>query len=218
MAEPWPTGFAEARQVQEMLAPRVRPTGDLPRLQRIAGVDVHYAPARGLALAAAVVLDATSLEIVESAMAAVPVAFPYVPGYLSFREAPAALAALALLEHRPDLLLVDGQGLAHPRGFGLACHVGLLADLPTIGVAKSRLVGTHAEPAGPVGSQATLQHRGQVIGAVVRTRMKVRPLYVSVGHRLGLEVAVGAVLALGRGYRLPEPTRLADRLSRAHAP
>ena len=216
MAEPWPTTIAEARAVQEALRSNVRTSGDLPPLRRVAGVDVHYAPSRGLAFAAAVVLDGASLEVVESAMATVPVAFPYVPGFLSFRETPAALAALALLEHRPDLLLVDGQGVAHPRRFGLACHIGLLVDLPTIGVAKSRLVGSHAEPALEIGAQAPLYHRDVIIGAVVRTRAAVRPLYVSVGHRLDLEAAVNAVLALGRGYRLPEPTRLADRLSRIH--
>ena len=216
MAEPWPTTLAEARTVQEALGPQVRASGDLPPLRRVAGVDVHYAPNRGLAFAAAVVLDATSLEVLESAMATVPVAFPYVPGYLSFRETPAALAALALLECRPDLLLVDGQGLAHPRRFGLACHIGLLTELPTIGVAKSRLVGTHTEPATALGAREPLYHRKAIIGAVVRTRAAVRPLYVSVGHRIDLEAAVTAVLALGRGYRLPEPTRLADRLSRIH--
>ncbi len=212
----WPATVAEARLVQEQLRPRVITSGTITAPRRIAGIDAHYAPTRGLAWAAVAVLDGTSLELVESAMAAVPLNFPYVPGYLSFRETPAALAALALLREPPDLLMVDGQGYAHPRRMGIASHIGLLADIPTVGVAKSRLVGTHDEPALARGSAAPLHHQGERIGTVLRSRDGVRPLYVSVGHRLDLASAVSLVLATLRRHRLPEPTRLADILSRAH--
>ena len=212
----WPATVAEARLVQEQLRPRVITSGTIAAPRRIAGIDAHYAPARGLAWAAVAVLDGASLELVESAMAAVPLNFPYVPGYLSFRETPAALAALALLREPPDLLMVDGQGYAHPRRMGIASHIGLLADIPTVGVAKSRLVGTHDEPALARGSAAPLHHQGERIGTVLRSRDGVRPLYVSVGHRLDLASAVSLVLATLRRHRLPEPTRLADILSRAH--
>jgi deoxyribonuclease V len=215
-AEPWPTDIAEARAVQLALRGRVVAEGELPPLRRIAGVDVHYAERPGLAWAAVAVLDAESLELVESVLASVPVSFPYIPGYLSFRETPAVLAALPLLRERPDLLMVDGQGLAHPRRFGIACHIGLLTDIPTIGVAKSRLFGAYEEPAPERGSASPLTARGQRIGTVLRTRDGVRPLFVSVGHRVGLDAATGLVLATTRGRRLPEPTRIADLLSRAH--
>jgi deoxyribonuclease V len=212
----WTGTAAEARALQAELAPLVERRDRLGRVRRVAGLDVHYAPRTGLAWAAAVLLDARSLELLASALACAPLTFPYVPGLLSFREAPAALAALALLEPRPDLVLVDGQGLAHPRRLGLACHLGLLADLPTIGVAKSRLVGEHAPPPDEVGGRVALRDRGRTIGAVLRSRAGARPLYVSIGHRVSLAGAVRWTLRLGRGHRLPEPTRLADRLSRCH--
>jgi deoxyribonuclease V len=212
----WPGEPGLARAMQERLRRRVVETDELAPLRRIAGVDVHVEPARGLAFAAAVLLDASSLELVESAMAVRPVTFPYVPGYLSFREAPAALAALRLLAEPPDLLLCDGQGRAHPRRFGLACHIGVLADLPTIGVAKSRLIGRHDEPGPGRGDTAPLEDKGELIGAVLRTRRGVRPLWISVGHKVSLATAVALVGRLTTRYRLPEPTRLADRLSRAH--
>ena len=213
----WPREVSEARAVQESLRSRVVAVGTPGKLGRIAGVDVHYAPARGLAFAAVAVLEATSLELIESAMAAVPVAFPYVPGYLSFRETPAVLAALAQLASPPDLLMVDGQGLAHPRRFGIACHIGVLTDTPAIGVAKSRLTGRFAMPDVAAGAASVLVDKEETIGLVVRTRAGVRPLFVSVGHKIGLEAAVALVMGTVRGRRLPEPTRQADLLSRAHA-
>lgn len=202
--------------MQERLRGAVVTTGAIGRPRRVAGIDAHYAAARGLAWAAVVVLDGTSLDLVESALAAVPLTFPYVPGYLSFREAPAALAALALLREPPDLLMVDGQGYAHPRRLGIASHIGLLAGIPTIGVAKSRLVGTHDEPGPAQGSTAPLWDGDERIGTVLRTRDGVRPLYVSVGHRLDLATATALALSMVRRHRLPEPTRLADLLSRVH--
>ncbi|HEX8374550.1 MAG TPA: deoxyribonuclease V [Geminicoccaceae bacterium] len=216
--DPWPTTLDEARAVQEVLRHRVVASGDLPPPRRIAGVDVHFGAVSGLAWGAVAVLDGESLELVESALAAVPAGMPYVPGYLSFRETPAALAALAMLREPPDLLMVDGQGIAHPRRFGIACHIGVLVDIPAIGVAKSLLVGRHEEPAAEAGHSTPLLHRREVIGRVVRTRDGVRPLFVSAGHRIGLERAVELVLATTRGRRLPEPTRIADLLSRAHPP
>lgn len=212
----WPATPAAARVLQAELAPRVVARDRLGPVRLVAGVDVHYAARHGLAWAAAVLVEPGRCELLQSALACAPLAFPYVPGLLSFREAPAALAALARLEPRPDLLVVDGQGLAHPRRLGLACHLGLLADLPTIGVAKSRLLGEHAPPPERPGGWVPLAHRGEVVGAVLRSRAGARPLYVSVGHRVSLATALAWTTALLRGHRLPEPTRLADRLSRCH--
>ncbi|MBI4184984.1 MAG: endonuclease V [Proteobacteria bacterium] len=209
----WPRTPAEARAAQEALRGRVSARDSPGPVLRVAGLDAHYAPKSGLTFAAAALVRLPDLVLERSALACRPTGFPYVPGLLSFREAPALLAALGV---RPDLLLIDGQGLAHPRRFGLACHVGVLAGIPAIGVAKSRLVGSFAEPGPERGARSALLDRGEVIGAVLRTRPGVRPLFVSVGHRVSLESAVRLVLAVTGRYRLPEPCRLADRLSRAH--
>lgn len=182
----------------------------------VAGADLAYRPDGRWAWAAVVLVELPEGRLVESATAAGRPRFPYVPGYLTFREGPLLLAAFRRLRRRPDLCLFDGQGLAHPRRFGLACHVGVLAGIPAIGVAKSRLVGSFAEPGPERGARSALLDRGEVIGAVLRTRPGVRPLFVSVGHRVSLESAVRLVLAVTGRYRLPEPCRLADRLSRAH--
>lgn len=140
--------------------------------------------------------------------------FPYIPGLLSFREAPAVIAALRKLHTHPDVLLYDGNGFAHPRRFGSACHIGVLANLPTIGCAKSRLIGSHAEPSRKRGSSTSLVDNGQVIGSVLRTQDGVRPVYVSIGHRMDLLTAERIVLQCAPQYRLPEPLRLADQLAR----
>ena len=144
--------------------------------------------------------------------------FPYIPGLLSFREIPVLLDAIARLRSRPQLLVVDGHGIAHPRRFGIASHLGVVADVPTIGCAKSRLTGKHEEP-GPLPGDCSplLSRDGELIGRVVRTKARTRPLFVSIGHKIGLETAVEIVLRCLRGYRLPEPTRLADRLSKRPA-
>ena len=188
----------------------------------VAAADVAYvdrprgrwgAARAGIARAAAAVMSYPALELFEQRVIECPVSFPYVPGLLSFREIPALSLALEELSTRPDLLLVDGQGYAHPRRFGIACHLGLLLDRPTIGCAKSVLVGRADEP-GPVpGDWAPLVHRDEVIGAALRTRANVKPVYVSVGHRVSLETAISIIVSCLRGYRLPEPTRLADRLA-----
>ena len=179
--------------------------------RRIAGADVTVTRDGRSLIAGIVVCDRMSGEILERVSARREAVFPYVPGLLSFREAPAVLAAMRKLRTRPDVVLFDGQGLAHPRRLGLACHVGLFADLPSVGCAKSRLIGRHDEPGPRKGDWATLVDADEEIGRVVRTRDGVKPVYVSVGHLLRLEDAVWLVLACCTRYRLPEPTRLAHQ-------
>jgi deoxyribonuclease V len=211
----WDVTPAEARALQRSLAGRVLARGDLDEgaVRFVAGVDVSAGP-RGSndGRAAVVVLAYPGLEPVEQVVERARINFPYVPGLLSFRELPLVLPAFERLRTRPDLVVVDGQGIAHPRRFGIAAHLGVLLDLPAIGCAKSRLTGT---PAGPLaaeqGARVPLRDRGETVGYELRTRTGVKPLYVSPGHRLGPEAAAGWVLRLTRGYRLPEPTRLADR-------
>ena len=216
MSGDWPASIEEARAIQEQLRHEVVTEGDPGPVRRIAGVDAHVSPSAGLTWAAIAVVDFPSLELEESALAAVPTRFPYVPGYLSFREAPAVLEALALLRTPPDLLMVDGHGIAHPRGVGIAAHLGVAAGLPSIGVAKSRLVGRFAEPGPGKGEHSPLFIGDEVVGTVLRSRERARPLFVSTGHRISLDRAVALVLACLTRYRLPEPTRLADRVSRMH--
>lgn len=212
----WPKTAEEARAAQAELAGSVDERPLVGEVNSVAGVDLHYDPARGLAFAAVVVLEAASLELSESAMAVLPVALPYIPGLLSFREVPAAAEALAMLTRPPDLVIVDGQGLAHPRGLGFATHLGIVTGLPTIGCAKSRLVGRHAEPARERGAREPLVYKRRVVGSVLRSKTGVRPLYVSAGHGITLDQAVDWVLRTDGGRRLPEPTRQADLLSRCH--
>lgn len=213
-APAWPSDAASARALQCALAARVERSDryDGP-VERVAGVDCGPAEGGAALRCAVVVLDAATLVPLDQALAVVPARFPYVPGLLSFREVPAALAAFERLRLRPHLLLCDGQGLAHPRRFGLACHLGVLLDLPSIGVAKTRLIGRHDEPAAARGSRVPLYDGEEVIGSVLRTRHGVRPLYVSIGHRTGLASAVEWVLRCAPRYRLPETTRRAHRLA-----
>ena len=190
-------------------------------IRRVAGVDAAFADGGRVIRAAAVMLDYPGLGVTGQVVVERPTAFPYVPGLLSFREVPALLEAVAQLPTMPDLILCDGHGYAHPRRFGLACHLGLWLDVPTIGVAKSRLTGAHDEPGPARGDVARLlaargARPGERIGAVLRTREKVKPVYVSAGHRVSLRTAVALTLACATRYRLPEPTRLADKLSKAH--
>jgi deoxyribonuclease V len=212
----WDVSPREAIALQRELAGRVVRRGS-PRVgdvRRIAGADVAFDRSGGRAVAVVTVVDATSLEVVEEAVVEAPICFPYVPGLLSFRETPPLLRAFERLRSGVDLLMVDGHGYAHPRRFGYACHLGLLLDVPTIGVAKSRLVGAHGDVARERGSRADLIDHGEVVGSLLRTRERVRPVYVSVGHRLGLAAAERWVLRCTRGYRSPEPVRVADALSR----
>lgn len=214
-SHPWQVSPAEAIAIQRELAGLVveTPLPSAPRL--VAGVDMSV---RGDQVrAAVVVLDADDLHVVDRATWEGPVQFPYVPGLLSFREVPAVLAALEQVERFPDLILTDSQGRAHPRRLGLASHLGVLLDLPTVGVAKSRLTGRADDPPAAQGSFTPLMDRGEQVGVVLRTREAVRPVYVSVGNRITLDESVAWVLRLTTRYRLPEPTRLAHHLSKSGA-
>ena len=207
---PWDLPPAEARALQETLAARVELANRAPsRPAYVAGVDVSGAFSDGETLGAVVVMTWPGLEVAEVRLARKRPPMPYVPGLLSFRETPVLIDALAQLVHRPDILIADGHGIAHPRRFGIASHLGLLFDVPAIGLAKSRLVGEADPPGADRGSLSPLIHRGEVVGAVLRTRESVSPVYVSAGHRIDLEGAVHWVLATAVRYRLPEPTRLA---------
>ena len=214
LEQPWPRSVAEAQLLQERLRGQVVTKDRLGVVQRVAGVDAHYSVDH--VWAAIAVMTLPDLVRVESLLVHRPLPFPYVPGLLSFWEAPPILEVLQRLSEKPDLLLVDGQGLAHPRRFGLACHLGVLADVPTIGVAKSRLVGTYQEPGIERGAWSKLIDRGETVGAVLRTRSEVRPVFVSIGHRISLKTAIDFVLRCTGHFRLPEPIRAADTLSRQH--
>lgn len=210
----WDLSPREAVALQRELATLVK-TDDrlvLP-VRRVAGVDVGYEDAGQTTRAAVAVLDFPSLLLVEQAIVRQPTRFPYVPGLLSFREVPAVLAAFAQLRQRPELVLADGHGRAHPRRCGIACHLGLLLDLPCIGVGKTRLVGEHAEPSHVRGDWTPLVHRGETIGAVLRSRSNVHPIYVSPGHRISLESSIAWTLACTSRFKLPETTRQAHRLA-----
>jgi len=209
----WALSPAEARETQRRLAERVEREDRLDPVHTVAGVDVGFEAGGSITRAAVVVLDFPSLVPLEEAVARVPTTFPYVPGLLSFREGPAVLAAVAQLRQRPDLMLYDGQGIAHPRRLGIASHLGLLLDIPSIGVAKSRLTGHHEEPRDAKGAWAPLWDKEEMIGAVLRSRQGVAPLYVSIGHRVCLETALHWVLACTPRFRLPETTRRAHKLA-----
>ncbi len=212
-AHRWDVTPAEAVALQRHLRHEVVSVDAFPRISAVAGVDVGFEARGGITRAAVAVLSFPELALQEFAVARRPTAFPYIPGLLSFREVPAVLDALRQLRRLPDLLLCDGQGLAHPRRFGIACHLGVLTDLPAVGVAKSRLLGTHAPLADDKGARQFLYDKGEVIGTVLRTRSGVRPLYVSAGHRVSLESAVDFVLRCVTRYRLPETTRAAHKLA-----
>jgi deoxyribonuclease V len=207
----WSLPADEAVKVQAELAKKVRIEAPPEELRTVAGLDAAYAGDR--CLAAVVVWDLTAAAVVETAAALLAPVSPYRSGLLAFREAPALLAALGKLEKVPDVLLCDGHGLAHPRRFGLACHLGLLTGLPALGCAKRRLVGGWAEPGAERGEFSLLLDGCEAVGAVLRTRSGVKPVFVSVGHRIDLESAVELVLTCGGGFRLPEPLRRADRLA-----
>lgn len=211
--EPWPKTVTEAKIIQETLRDQVICEDQLNTVKYVAGVDVGFKDNYTITQAAAVILSFPDLILQESAISTIPTTFPYIPGFLSFREIPAILSALTKLTLIPDLILCDGQGIAHPRRFGLACHLGVLLDLPTIGVAKSLLIGKHAELSLNKGKWTPLTDQGQIIGAVLRSRNNVKPLYISIGHRIGLETAINYVLKCTTKYRLPETTRLADHLA-----
>ncbi|MFD0318457.1 endonuclease V [Streptomyces flavalbus] len=212
----WPATEQQARAVQDELRARVvhDEPGPPPGTGYVTGVDVAYDDERDVVAAAAVVLDAVSLDTVAEATAVGRVSFPYVPGLLAFREVPTVLAALEALPCPPGLVVCDGYGLAHPRRFGLASHLGVLTGLPTIGVAKNPFTFTYDEPAHPRGSSSPLLAGVEEVGRALRTRDGVKPVFVSVGHRVRLDTACAHVLRLTPDYRLPETTRRADALCR----
>ncbi len=205
----WQMTPDQARKIQTELARTVSRKNEVNAVRMVAGVDISAPNAAGLARAAVVVLSYPELTLVERRVITKEVTFPYVPGLLSFRESPLILAACEELKVTPDLILVDGQGLAHPRRLGLASHLGLLWDKPTIGCAKSRLCGEHKMVSPEPGSYSDLVDHGEVIGAVLRTKLGTSPLYISIGHKVDLESAIIWVLRCCRNQRLPEPTRLA---------
>jgi deoxyribonuclease V len=208
-AFPTPSSAAEAIEIQKALRNRVVRRGS-PRPRIVAGADVSY---KG-DVARAVFVVMRDLELLEKVVVDEPVPFPYIPGLLSFREIPPLLSAWKRVRTRPDVIIVDGHGIAHPRRFGIASHLGLLLDVPTIGCAKSRLCGEHQEPARRRGAWSPLLHKGESIGAALRTREGCSVVYVSTGHRISLKSAISVVLACAPRYRLPEPQRLADHLTR----
>ncbi len=213
MALDWPTAVAEARIAQERLRDQVILEDRLGKPRLVAGVDVGFEDAGRITRAAVAVLTFPGLELHEHAVSRRETTFPYVPGYLSFREIPAVLDALEQLATVPDVVLCDGHGFAHPRRCGLASHLGILIDVPTVGVAKSRLVGFFEMPGERKGSWTPLIDDDEIIGAVLRTRTGVRPLFVSTGHRVSLETAVDLTLRCVTRFRLPETTRWAHRLA-----
>lgn len=209
----WELSPREAIALQRRLQAKIV-TGDrLGPVRHVAGTDVGFENAGRVTRAAVAVLTFPALELADWAVIRQPTRFPYVPGLLSFREIPALLVALSRLRVRPDLVLCDGQGLAHPRRCGLASHLGLVAGFPTIGVAKSRLMGTYREPPQRRGAWTPLRDGGEIIGAVLRSRSHVKPIFVSIGHRVSLDTAVACTMACVTRYRLPETTRWAHRLA-----
>lgn len=213
LTHPWDVTPAEAIAIQKRLRTQVVTEDRFDALHTIAGIDVGFESGGEITRAAVVVLSYPQLETVETALARRPTSFPYVPGLLSFREAPAVLEALSQLPTLPDLLMCDGQGLAHPRRLGIACHLGLLVDRPAIGVAKSRLTGRHAPVGESRGDFQPLRDGDETIGAALRTRPGTKPLYISIGHRVSLETALKIVIESAPKYRLPEPTRRAHQLA-----
>lgn len=214
IVHPWDLKPEEAIALQTKLAPRViRKSRIRPAdIATVAGVDAGYG--NDMAYAAVVVLSLTGLKVLEKALASKTVTFPYVPGMLSFREGPVILEALDKLKSPPDLLMVDGQGIAHPRRFGIASHIGLLTDIPSIGCAKTILLGDYQEPQRTRGSISYLTDGVETIGAVVRTRTAVKPIFASIGHLMDLNDSIQIILKTCCGYRLPEPIRRADHLAR----
>lgn len=218
---PWNLTPKEAVEIQKRFSARIIQKNHAETVRWVAGADIAVSKNPPLAYAGVVVLSFPDLQMVETQQTVLELTFPYIPGLLAFRESPALLKAFEKLRHEPDLVMIDGQGLAHPRGFGIACHIGLWLDIPTIGCAKSRLFGEHRPPAQRRGSWAPLtEDQDRVIGAVLRTKDKTNPVYISVGHKIELPTAIRYTLDCSRGYRIPEPTRQADlfveRLKRAH--
>jgi len=209
----WQLSVNDAIALQQQLKDEVVTEDKLGAVNYVAGVDMGFEADGTISRAAVAVLSFPDLQLIESAIAFRPTTFPYIPGLLSFREIPAILDALETISTIPDLIICDGQGIAHPRRFGIACHLGVLIDIPTIGAAKSLLVGKHEELDATRGSWQPLKHRKETIGAVLRSRTATKPLYISSGHRVSLPTAIDYVLRCTPKYRLPETTRIADKLA-----
>lgn len=207
----WDVTTTEARDIQLRLAGLVSRRDEVSQPKLVAGVDISAPRFQGKVRGTVVVLSYPELEVVEVGAVEQTVGFPYIPGLLSFRESPVILAAYEKLKSEPDLILVDGQGIAHPRRFGIASHLGVILDKPTIGCAKSLLCGSCGSPGTDAGSTVEIEHQGEVIGVALRTKTNVKPVYVSIGHKVDLRTAVSWVTRCCRGYRLPEPTRLAHQ-------
>lgn len=210
----WPDNAADATMMQNELRHQVRIEDAFDPPNIIAGVDVGFDIVRDEAKASIVLLDAKTLAVKAQVTAHQAVSFPYIPGFLSFREIPVLLRALSDLPEMPDMLMVDGQGIAHPRRLGIAAHLGVVTGLPSIGVAKSLLCGKYDEPGPHKGDTSVLMHKGEKIGTVLRSKDNVKPLFISPGHRVSHDTAVAMVLRCLTKYRLPEPTRLADKYSK----
>jgi deoxyribonuclease V len=208
----WNLSYKEAIEIQHHLASQVRFTAIRKKPKIVAGLDCAFSNDGKKIFAAAIVIDLSDFSVIETTIATRKVEFPYIPGLLSFREAPVCIDTIEKIKTAPDVFIIDGQGIAHPRRLGIACHIGLLIDKPTIGCAKSRLIGTFDEPGSKKGDYADLMDSGENIGAVLRTRTNVKPVYVSVGHKCTLDNAVSIVLECTTKYRLPEPSRLAHQL------
>jgi deoxyribonuclease V len=215
---PWNVTPAEAAKIQNDLKERISPADDFDKIEQVGGVDVTYKKGSSKATAAAVVLSFPGLAVLETRVVEGEVSFPYVPGLFSFREIPLLIPALEKLKTTPQVMLVDGQGIAHPQRMGLAAHLGILMDIPTIGCAKSRLLGTHEEPSKEKGACSYLYDKAEVIGAVVRTRTNISPVYVSIGHKISLLTAVELVLKCITKFRIPEPLRTAHIASGGQGP
>ncbi len=209
----WNLTPEQAAAQQRELAAQVSAQNEFPPLRHVAGVDVGFENENTVSRAAAVVLTFPELQPVEAAIARRPVTFPYIPGLLAYREVPVILDALAQLKLEPEMIIVDGQGYAHPRRFGIACHLGVILKRATIGCAKSILVGQAETPEERVGAWTPLVARGEVVGAAVRTKLKVNPVYVSIGNRVDLPTAIDIVLKCTTKYRVPETTRYAHRVA-----
>jgi len=207
----WNISHDRAREIQNELRARlILHNEDIPpTIQTIAGADISYSRNSNTFFAAVVILDFPTMETIEQASSSGIVDFPYIPGLLTFREGPVLLEAFRKVRLSPDVIVFDGQGIAHPRGIGLASHMGLFLGLPSIGCAKTRLVGSHDEAGNEPGDYVPLVHNGETMGAVLRTKKDVKPVFVSPGHKIGLERAIDIILSSCRGYRLPEPTRKA---------
>ena len=209
----WNLSLKEAKEIQLELAKNVIHSNEISEINFVAGIDVGFDLKHNISKAAVAILSYPKLELVESTKAELKTVFPYIPGLLSFREVPVIIEALKKIQQIPDVILCDGQGIAHPRRFGLACHIGILTDIPTIGVAKSRLIGNYESLGREKGSTVPLMDKDEIVGSVIRSRNNVKPLFISIGHKLALDKCLEVVWNCITKYRLPETTRWSHRLA-----